>query len=174
MLQIWIIKRFASVLVLQPILLGVILLSQRLWVLGGILVGVGTVLLIFAEVYAESRTRGPTRRNLTMEARQSLAMFHHVSLETNANSTAKQDGKGIEYSDERTSLVSQERMSRVRSRGSLASVLEMMSIILATMPSHTRNRSLVPLGELFPSYILPRRVDVDGIRHGGSRRLDSN
>jgi len=143
LLQIWLIRRFASIVGLQPILLGLIFLSQRLWALGGILTGVGTLLLIGAEIYTSSRTRSrvPKRKGLSSTNRQSLTMFRHIAFrEKQEAEPAEEDS-----SSQQGSVTSRERLSQLRSRGSLASILEMMSITLATMPSRSRDQYPVPL-----------------------------
>jgi calcium permeable stress-gated cation channel len=135
---------------LQPLLLGLIFLSQRLWVLGGILTGLGTFLITAVEVYVVIRSGQPGRNSLPLSARQSLTMFRQFALcrpEQDEDSKPQQSNL-----DEQRSLTSRERLSQARSRGSLASVLEMMSITLATMPSHSRHRLPVPLGEFFDCF----------------------
>jgi hypothetical protein len=130
---------------LQPILLGLIFLSRSLWVLGGILTGVGTFLLISAEVYVMLRIHSADRKQLPNTALQSLTLFQHIASNQRSNSDG--ETKSSSNIDEQASLASRERLSQLRSRGSLASVLEMMSITLATIPSRSRNRLSVPLGK---------------------------
>lgn len=124
-------------------LLGLIFLSQRLWVLGGILTGIGAFLLFAIELYAVMRSRPPARKTLPPATRQSLAMYNHIAMRRAEE--GEEENKST--SNEQASLTSRERLSQARSRGSLASVLEMMSITLATMPSSSRNRLPVPLGK---------------------------
>jgi len=142
LLQIWLIRRFASIITLQPILLGLIFMSQRLWILGGILTGIGTFLLIGFELYTSGRTRrqaSPSGSN-----KQSLAMFQHIAFRRKQE--MEQAGEeSSSHQGEQGSITSRARLSQIRSRGSLASVLEMMSITLATMPSRSRNQLPVPL-----------------------------
>jgi calcium permeable stress-gated cation channel len=145
LLQIWLIRRFASVMSLQPLLLGLIFFSHHLWVLGGILTGVGTFLVIAAEVYAVIRCRQPGRNSLPLSIRQSLTVFKHIALQ---KLDQDEESKSQDSHDEHRSFTSRERLSQARSRGSLASVLEMMSITLATVPSNLRQRLPLPLGGL--------------------------
>lgn len=138
-LQIWLLRRFATVVSFQPILLGLIYLTRRLFIEGGVLIGVGIVALVFVEVYASRKTKLPGRGSLSTVTQNALDVFE--------NSARPPRHRGAD--DERTSLVSSQR---VRARGSFASVLEMMSLTLAVMPAPHHTRDPVPLGlalELF-------------------------
>lgn len=168
LLQVWLVRRFTSIVALHPLFMGLIFLSQRLWVLGGVLTGTGAFIVIAAELYASFRTQVPGRKSLTSDTRQSLSMFDHTSRrlvdrEESNDSTSEHEERG--------SLASRERLSRARSRGSLASVFEMMSITLATIPSHTRKRLPVPLGERFCVGQTAARLNAG--RNRGSRRSSS-
>jgi hypothetical protein len=146
-LQIWLVRRFASIVGLQPMLLGLIFLSQRIWALGGILVGVGTLLPVATEIYASVRSRDPQGRTLSSADRRALTLFRHISLRTTQEMNTVEE-ETSNSRGEQGSVTSRERLTQLRSRGSLASVLEMMSITLATMPSRLRNPLPVPFGEL--------------------------
>jgi len=133
LLQIWLLRRFATLLVFQPLLLGLILLSRRLWVLGGILVGVAVGVVIVVEIYCSRKTRVPGRSSLSAITQDSLQTFART-----ARLSAGRDGD-----DETMSLVSTARGARPR--GSMASVLDMMSLTLAVEPSPSQQRGPVPL-----------------------------
>ncbi len=72
LLQIWLLKRFASLIALQSILLGLILLSRELWPEGGALVGAGVFTLLFVEVYTRLKERSPGRRALNPVSQHAL------------------------------------------------------------------------------------------------------
>lgn len=133
MLQIWLLKRFATVVAFQPILLGLIFLSRRIFIEGGILAGVGVVAIIFVEVYAKWKTKLPGKNTLSTVTLDALETFEERASIVN--------GPGED--SEAASVASPPRM---RQRGSMASVLEMMSLTLAVMPSSQQNRGAVPLG----------------------------
>ncbi|CAL1693980.1 unnamed protein product [Somion occarium] len=133
LLSIWLLKRFSTVLAFQPLILGLILLTRRLWVEGGILCGVALFVALFVEIYCTWRTRLPGRRSLSPITRDSLDTF----MRTARPSTSRDND------EESTSLVSSARTTRAR--GSFASILEMMSLTLAVMPSASQSRGPVPL-----------------------------
>ena len=138
-LQIWILKRFGTVLALQPLVLGLILLSRQFWIEGGILCGVALFVVLFVESYCAWKTRLPGRRSLNATTRDSLDTFLRA-----ARPTAPRD-----IDEESASLVSSTR--NTRARGSFASILEMMSLTLAVMPSPSQSRGPVPLGKAVAS-----------------------
>ncbi|KNZ80609.1 hypothetical protein J132_04851 [Termitomyces sp. J132] len=135
LLQIWLIKRLGTLLSLQPILMGLIFLSREFWIEGGILAGVGVVIVIFVEAYTTWKTRLPGRRSLSPITRNSLKMYESIARDTNRH---------VIDSDASTSNGSSSGRNP-RLRGSMASVLEMMSVTLAVMPSNTNHRGPVPL-----------------------------
>ncbi|KAL5519004.1 hypothetical protein ACEPAH_687 [Sanghuangporus vaninii] len=130
LLQIWLLKRFASVVSFQPMLLGLVFLSRRLWTEGGVLIGFGVAMIFTFEVYAFWKLRKPSRKSLSAVTLNSLNRF-----EDRARNDDQRESEGA-------SLVSAPRM---RSRGSLSSVLEMMSLTLAVMPTPHQARGAVPL-----------------------------
>lgn len=134
LLQIWLLRRFGTVVAFQPILLGLIYLSRELWIEGGVLCGVGGAVILFMEGYAMWKTRLPGRKSLSHVAQDSLDRFVEI---------ARPKGRR-NVDEESTSLVSGSGRGQ-RTRGSLASVLEMMSLTLAVMPSSTETRGPVPL-----------------------------
>ncbi|KAL1737393.1 hypothetical protein EV714DRAFT_278873 [Schizophyllum commune] len=134
LLQIWLLRRFGTVVAFQPILLGLIYLSRELWIEGGILCGVGGAVMLFMEGYATWKTRLPGRKSLSHVTQDSLDRFVEI---------ARPKGRR-NVDEESTSLVSGSRLGQ-RTRGSLASVLEMMSLTLAVMPSSAEVRGPVPL-----------------------------
>ncbi|KAF7373376.1 MPN domain-containing protein [Mycena sanguinolenta] len=136
LLQIWLMRRFGTLLSLQPILLGLIFLSREFWIEGGVLCGTGVFVILFVEIYVITRTRQPGRRSLSPITRDSLDVFK----KTMRPATAKKRT----VDDESTSLVSSARVGH-RTRGSMASVLEMMSVTLAVMPPRRPEQVSIPL-----------------------------
>jgi calcium permeable stress-gated cation channel len=133
LLQIWLLKRFASLLALQPILLGLILLSRRLWPEGGALVGAGALTIFFVEVYTRIKERQPGRAALSPVCQHAVESFRNAARPSNP----------AVLEEESTSIVSSGRAARAR--GSFASVLEMMSTTLAVVPSRYQQHGPVPL-----------------------------
>ncbi|THH33123.1 hypothetical protein EUX98_g1076 [Antrodiella citrinella] len=132
-LQIWIMQRLGTILAFQPLILGLILLSREFFVEGGILCGAALFVVVFVESYCAWKTRLPGRRSLNPLTRDSLNTFMRA-----ARPTAPR-----EIDEESTSLVSSTR--NTRARGSFASVLEMMSLTLAVMPTQSQARGPIPL-----------------------------
>ncbi|KAJ1310485.1 hypothetical protein OPQ81_007218 [Rhizoctonia solani] len=137
-LQLWLLRRFATLLALQPILLGLILLSRRLWVLAGVLFGAAFVIIIIVEGYCGYKSRNPPERNFSPVVRDSLATFQRSvqGSRSKRRLTIEEDG---------TSLVSSPMQRGGVARGSIASVLEMMSITLNVMPLPNRSKDVVPV-----------------------------
>lgn len=133
LLQIWLIRRFGSLLAFQPILLGLIFLSREFWIEGGVLVGAGVAVIVFVECYTRWKLRQPGRNSLSAITRDSLDTFFKRA----------RPARGGKVDDEGTSLVSSG--PNALTRGSMASVLEMMSLTLAVMPSPSPSRGPVPL-----------------------------
>ncbi|EMD41861.1 hypothetical protein CERSUDRAFT_120777 [Gelatoporia subvermispora B] len=133
LLQIWFLRRLGTILAFQPLLLGLILLSRRLWIEGGILCGTALFVVLLVETYCTLRTRQPSTKALLPITRDSIDTFLRNA----------QPGRQTDLDEENTSLVSSARNTRMR--GSFASVLEMMSLTLAVMPSPSEIRGPVPL-----------------------------
>lgn len=140
LLQIWLLKRFASLLALQPILLGLILFTRRLWPEGGALVGTGGLTIFFVEVYSRIKERRPGRSALSPVSQHALESFRRAARPSNP----------AVMEEESTSIVSSGRAARTR--GSFASVLEMMSTTLAVVPSRYQQHGPVPLRKSSPSH----------------------
>jgi hypothetical protein len=134
LLQIWLLRRFGTLLSFQPILLGLIFLSRKFWIEGGVLCGTGLFVIVFVEIYVITRTRQPGRGSLPAITRDSLSSF----------AAAMKPSKRRTVDDESTSLVSSARVGH-RTRGSMASVLEMMSVTLAVMPPRRPEQVSLPL-----------------------------
>ncbi|KAJ6542659.1 hypothetical protein B0H19DRAFT_957413 [Mycena capillaripes] len=134
LLQIWLLRRFGTLLAFQPILLGLIFLSRKIYIEGGVLCGTGLFVLVFVEVYVITKTRQPGRGSLSPIARDSLSSFAAAMRPTRRRTV----------DDESTSLVSSARVGH-RTRGSMASVLEMMSVTLAVMPPRKPEQVSLPL-----------------------------
>ena len=133
LLQIWLLKRFASLLAIQPILLGLIFFSRRLWPEGVALVGVGGAIIVFVEVYTRLKERRMGRGVLSPVSQHAVESFRK---------SARPERLAM-LEEESTSLVSSGRAARTR--GSYASVLEMMSTTLAVVPSRYQQHGPVPL-----------------------------
>ncbi|KAF9651959.1 hypothetical protein BDM02DRAFT_3090164 [Thelephora ganbajun] len=133
LVQLFMLRGFALLLTLQPLVLGLILLSRRLWPEGGTLIGTSVAVAIFVELFCSLKTREPGVRSLSPVTRNSLDTFR----------TAARPARRRNVDEESVSLVSSEK--NTRSRGSMASVLEMMSITLAVIPSPSQARGPVPL-----------------------------
>ncbi|KAJ3750872.1 hypothetical protein DFH05DRAFT_1468929 [Lentinula detonsa] len=131
LLQLWLLRRFATLLAFQPILLGLIYLSREFWIEGGVLVGTGGTVIIFVEIYATWKTRNPGRRYLSPITKDSLDTFRNAARASKRTS--------VDEASTGTGALGG------RTRGSMASVLEMMSLTLAVMPSSSQTRSPVPL-----------------------------
>ncbi|KAF7326857.1 MPN domain-containing protein [Mycena venus] len=136
LLQIWLLRRFGTLLSLQPILLGLIFLSREFWIEGGVLCGTGLFVILFIEIYVIAKTRQPGRGSLSPITRDSLDAFRKTARPPMA--------KRRTVDDESTSMVSSARMGH-RTRGSMASVLEMMSVTLAVMPPRRPEQVALPL-----------------------------
>ncbi|EKM83976.1 hypothetical protein AGABI1DRAFT_124299 [Agaricus bisporus var. burnettii JB137-S8] len=131
LLQLWLLKRFATLCSFQPILLGSIFLSRRIWIEGGISIGTGVAVMIFAEIYATLKLRLPGRGSLRAITRDSLDHF------------ARAAERHLE--DSREEMTSENDTRGHFTRGSMASVLDMMSLTLAVKPSAPTYRGPVPL-----------------------------
>lgn len=135
LVQLFMLRRFALLLALQPLVLGLILLSRRLWIEAGALLGTSLVVALFVELFCSLKMREPGVRSLSPMTRNSLETFR----------TAARPARRRNVDEESVSLVSSDKQTR--SRGSMASVLEMMSITLAVIPSPSQARGPVPLRE---------------------------
>ncbi|KIJ21976.1 hypothetical protein PAXINDRAFT_63506 [Paxillus involutus ATCC 200175] len=131
LMQIWLLKCLASISMLQPLLLGLILLSRQLWIEGGILSGFSLGTLLVVELFTASKSRLRASHYLEPTTRESLKAFS----ETARSST---------YADASNESVGNLSSPR-RVRESIASVLEMMSLTLAVMPPASRHRGPLPL-----------------------------
>jgi hypothetical protein len=137
-------RRFATLTALQPLLLGLILLTRRLWEEGGALCGFAILTIVFVEVYCSLKVRQPGRKSLSPITRNSLETFTRAARPGRS--------QGVE---EEADLVSETMTptQQRRTRGSFASVLDMMSATLAITPRGTR-KSAVPLCQ-FPQSLFP-------------------
>ena len=150
LLQLFMLRRFALLLALQPLVLGLILLSRRLWPEAGALLGTSLVIALFVELFCSFKMRQPGIRSLNPITRNSLETFK----------AAARPVRRRNVDEESISLVSSDK--NTRSRGSMASVLEMMSITLAVIPSPSQMRGPVPLREYHhPHRFFDLRLSVD-------------
>jgi hypothetical protein len=104
--------------------LGLILLTRRLWPEGGALCGIALLTVALAEAYCARQVREPGRGALSGSTRGALDAFARVAR------PAERRGDD----DERKDLVTRASGSVLRARGSFASVLDMMSATLAVAP----------------------------------------
>lgn len=133
-IYIWLLKRLGTLLSLQPICLGLILLSREFWIEGGILVGTGVLVILFVEAFVVAKNRKQSRKSLAPTTQNSLDTFAGQAKNADPHS---EDEQGSLFSGSQTT----------RARGSMASVLEMMSLTLAVMPSSSQIRGPVPLSK---------------------------
>ena len=154
LLQIWLLRRFATLLAFQPFLLGLIFLSRRLWILAGVLLGVAVGVVIFAEIYCNWKTRLPGPRSLSAITQDSLRTFA---------STAHMFVGPTD--DETNSFYNTSRQGRTR--GSMTSVLDMMSLTLAVEPSPSQQRGPVPLRTYLRHILLSETDSIFRNRHPG-------
>ena len=140
LLQLWVLRRFATLLALQPLLLGLLLFSRELWVLGGIMAGVALLVIFMVEGYASWRLRKPGRRSLSAVTRHSLRAYGNSARPRRAVAPASEEKSTVTNTSDRP--------RRRNGHTSISSVLDMMNITLAVMPSPARNRGPVPLRKL--------------------------
>ena len=136
--QLWLLRRLATIVTFQSILLGLIYLTRRLFIEGGILVGVGVFAIFLVEIYTNYKMKLPGRKSLHEETHQALQVFEE---------TAHAKRRIIDEEESSGQLNVNSRP--VYHRGSFASVLEMMSITLAVTPSNSQSRAAIPLGWSF-------------------------
>jgi hypothetical protein len=138
-MHIWLLRRFGTLLSFQPILLGLIFLTLKFWIGGGILIGSGVFVIVFVEAYTNWKTRLPGRHSLSPITQNSLDTF-----------TSGAD----RHLNHETDTINGSSIPGTRTRGSMASVLEMMSVTLAVMPSSSTYKGAVPLRESYPDFEL--------------------
>ncbi|KAG8955541.1 hypothetical protein FRC00_005328 [Tulasnella sp. 408] len=136
LLHIWLLRRFGTLVALQPLLFGLVILSRRQWALGGILLATAFVIVVSVEAYAYHKTRLPPRRKLAATTRDALNRFHETARRRAAR---PRSGKEEEITSNSSAPTAR------RPRTSMASILDMISLTLAVMPSSTRRRGPVPL-----------------------------
>jgi hypothetical protein len=140
LLQLWIMRRFATLLSLQPLLLGLVILSRGKWILGGIMVGIAVAIVILVEWYCRKTLRMPGVDSLSPVTRDAIEAYVR-----SARPAGKVGGSG---SGDKSSAVASSMDAKGKRRnanGSISSVLDMMNITLSVMPSNARNRPPVPL-----------------------------
>ncbi|TFK56751.1 hypothetical protein OE88DRAFT_1650202 [Heliocybe sulcata] len=133
LLQLWLLKRFGTLVAFQPFVMGLIFLTRRLWPEAGVLLGAALVVVLVVEGYAAWKTRQPGVSSLGNVTRNSLDTFEKAARTP-----------CLDLDEESTSLVNSSNRN-TRMRGSFASVLEMMSMTLAVAPALTRQKGPVPL-----------------------------
>lgn len=130
----WLLRRFGTVLSFQPILLGLIFLTRQFWIEGGVLIGTGLFVIVFVEAYTSWKTRLPGRKSLSPITQNSLETFTDTARQNVENDTG---------------TINESSAPGTRTRGSMASVLEMMSTTLAVTPSSFNFTGVVPLRMFF-------------------------
>lgn len=124
LLQLWLVKRLGTTLSLQPVLLGLIFLSRKLWIEGIVLLATAVSSALFIEIYTFRKTRIRPRKSLGPITQDSLNRFRETATSVNQ---AYLDGQ-------ETTGDTSGRGTKIRE--SMASVLDMMSITLAVSPAH--------------------------------------
>ena len=160
LLHIWVIRRFGTLLGLQPLLFGLVLLSRRQWALGGVLIGVAVFVAMGVEIYTYRKMQHTRTRQLDHPSQDALARYKATALQAaNARSRSPKREEGEASLTPTT--------AQRRPRQSIASVLDMISLTLAVMPSTTRARGPIPLGALVRSMYrgvyLRTITDTEGI-----------
>ncbi|KAG2022753.1 hypothetical protein CC2G_000479 [Coprinopsis cinerea AmutBmut pab1-1] len=157
LLQLWLLKRFGTLLSFQPILLGLIFLSREIWIEGGVLVGTGVFVIVFVESYCAWKTRLPGFRSLSPATRNSVELFMggadtylipHPPMEQIRQAASSSNDDSTTIDGTRPDHIRPNintRRDGMRNRGSFASVLDMMSRTLAVVPSSSGFRAAVPL-----------------------------
>jgi calcium permeable stress-gated cation channel len=102
-----------------------------------VLLGTFLVVVVFVEIFCRRKTREPDERSLSEITQNSLQAFRATARPTQRRNV----------DEESVSLVSSPRSRRAR--GSLASVLDLMSLTLAVVPSPSQIRGPVPIREYF-------------------------
>ena len=116
-------------------------MTRRLFIEGGILVGLGAFSILLVEAFAHWKTRLPGRKSLSTVTLTALDKFQEkAALDVKATET------------EGASLVTSAPPRTRSRRGSMASVLDMMSFTLAVMPTPHQSRGAVPLGECLATF----------------------
>lgn len=146
LLQLWIIRRFATMLALQPFLLGLILLVFHQWALAGVLLGSAAVVIFIVETYTGVRMRQPGVKSLSESSKESLDEF------TREVGTKRHDDDEKSLPAPPESEAASPRQPR-RTVASMASVLDMIANTLA-LPRASRPRGAIPLRELSPCVIV--------------------
>lgn len=141
LMQLWLLRRFTTIVTFQPILLGLIFMTRHIFIEGGILVGVGAVTIVATETYTSWKMSVPGMASLNNVTQAALDIFEETAT------------FGLQQGSDsgRTSVASPIQAPRMRTRGSMASVLEMMSLTLAVMPTPQQARGTVPFGTFFIS-----------------------
>lgn len=139
LLQMWIIRRFATMLALQPFLLGLILLAFREWALAGTLLGAATIIILIVETYTGVRSREPGVKSLSEASRESLDEFTRE-----VKTRHGEDGEKALPAAPEGDVTSPTRTPR-RTLQSMASVLDMIANTLALPRAAARQRGPVPL-----------------------------
>ncbi|KAG9015185.1 hypothetical protein FRB94_004304 [Tulasnella sp. JGI-2019a] len=134
LLHLWVMRRFGTLLALQPFLLGLVLFSRRFWALGGILIGTAVLIVVTVEGYTAHKTRTPGRQSLDVATKDSLDRFQRLSR---GRTRPSKDEEGA-------NLVTSVSLGRRRTRRSISSMLDMMSAILA-VPTENLQRGPIPL-----------------------------
>ncbi|KIM28865.1 hypothetical protein M408DRAFT_16235 [Serendipita vermifera MAFF 305830] len=141
LLQLWVLRRFATMLALQPLVMGLVVLSRQKWVLGGIMIGTAVMIIILVEWYCTSKLKKPGVDSLSPVTRDALEAFARSARPAGRfggfGTSEKASGAGSD-SD-------RQGKDRHKRNGSISSVLDMMSITLAVMPGTRKNRPPVPL-----------------------------
>jgi len=114
------------------LILDLIFLTRNLWEEAGVLLLTSIIVFMFVEIFCWGKTRQPDARSLSNVTQNSLRDFR---------ATARPSQRR-HVDEESISFISS---GRSRVRGSIASVLDMMSLTLAVVPSPSQIRGPVPI-----------------------------
>ncbi|TFL07410.1 hypothetical protein BDV98DRAFT_557831 [Pterulicium gracile] len=143
LVEIWLLKRFGTLLAFQPLLLGLVLLSRQFWIEAGVLLGTALLVVIFVEIFtARVERRHSKSFSPSPITKDSLDKFGQA-MTTRVGKGKGREESGLDSSQEERTTT--QLSGNGRTRGSMASVLEMMSLTLAVMPAPSKSRAPVPL-----------------------------
>lgn len=158
LLQLWLIKRFATMLGFQPLLMGLILLAFKEWVLAAVLLGAAVFIILVVELYTTIRQRQPGIGSLSDASQDALDRFKdRIKSRKSRGASDGADEKSLPEEPER------EREARSingagasgmpagprRTLASMASMLDMIADTLAVPRSAADRKTAVPLRECF-------------------------
>jgi len=140
LLQLWILRRFATMLALQPFLLGLILLPFREWGLAGVLLGSAVFIAFVTETYTTARMRKPGVKSLSEASQESLTDLI-TEIKNRRDDNDDDSEKSLPAAPEGEATPPR----RARAVVSMTSLLDMISRTLALPRSGSRQGQAIPL-----------------------------